>query len=295
MMNKPKKTVKKAPSSAADTAEGNPASPKLADANTCGQVNSINVTTDTDVSQPLEGEDEPSPRAILSAIRKVDCSMNTRFNDLEASLSGVKSTLAANTSRIVDLEEASTDYERRICHLEPLCSNLSQENTSLKSKVTDLEARSRRQNIKIAGLPENVEKGNPTQFVSGLLPSLLGEANFPRGVKVDRAHRIGPVVSNRPRVMIARIHHDAVKTEILRLARNQSPLSFDGGRISIFPDFPAEVSSQRKQFDGAREKLRAKGIKYGLLYPARLIFTHEKTKKIFSSPQEAESYIDSLS
>lgn len=295
MMNKPKKTVKKAPSSAADTAGGNPASPKLADANTCGQVNSINVTTDTDVSQPLEGEDEPSPRAILSAIRKVDCSMNTRFNDLEASLSGVKSTLAANTSRIVDLEEASTDYERRISHLEQLCSNLSQENTSLKSKVTDLEARSRRQNIKIAGLPENVEKGNPTQFVSGLLPSLLGEANFPRGVKVDRAHRIGPVVSNRPRVMIARIHHDAVKTEILRLARNQSPLSFDGGRISIFPDFPAEVSSQRKQFDGAREKLRAKGIKYGLLYPARLIFTHEKTKKIFSSPQEAESYIDSLS
>ncbi|CAM4557278.1 unnamed protein product [Leuciscus chuanchicus] len=209
-MNKSKKAIKKAPSPAADTVEGNSASPKLAVTNTCGQgnVNSVNMTTDTDVSQTLEGEDEPSPRAILLAIRKMDGSMTTRFNDLEASLSGVKSTLAANSSRI--------------------------ENTSLKSKVTDLEARSRRQNIKIAGLPENVEKGNPTQFVSGLLPSLLGEANFPRGVKVDRAHRIGPVVNNRPRVMIARIHHDTVKTEILRLARNQSPLSFESVSSRIF-------------------------------------------------------------
>ncbi|KAL0148821.1 hypothetical protein M9458_055830 [Cirrhinus mrigala] len=223
----------------------------------------------------------------------MDFSMNARFNSLEASLSGVQSTLTANTSHIADLEEASTDYEHCISHLEQLCSCLSQENMSLKAKVTDLEVRSRRQNIKITGLPENIEKGNPTRFVSELLPSLLGESNFLRGVKVDRAHRIGPI-GNKPRVMIARIHHDSIKTEILCLSRGQSPLSFDGDRISIFPDFPVEVSTQRKQFDSVREKLRAKGIKYGLLYPAHLILTHEKTKKIFSFPQEA-SYIDSLS
>lgn len=293
-MQKSKKTVKKAPSPTVNTVEDISTSPVITDANVCGQTYLGKETIETDASYPLEDEDEPSSRAILLAIRKMDSSMNARFNNLEASLSVVQSTLTANTSRITDLEEASTDYERRISHLEQLCSGLSQESTSLKVKVTDLEARSRRQNIKIAGLPENIEKGNPTRFVSELLPSLLGESNFPRGVKVDRAHRIGPIGNNRPRVMIARIHHDSVKTEILRLSRNQSPLSFDSSRISIFPDFPAEVSTQRKQFDGVREKLRAKGIKYGLLYPARLILTHEKTKKIFSSPQEAESYIDSL-
>lgn len=71
--------------------------------------------------------------------------------------------------------------------------------------------------------------------------------------------------------MIARIHHNSVKIEILRLSHNQSLLSFDGSRISIFPDFPVEVSTQCKQFDSVQEKLRAKGIKYRLLYPARLI------------------------
>ncbi|ROI16498.1 hypothetical protein DPX16_4532 [Anabarilius grahami] len=174
MMNKSKKTVKNAPSQSADTVEGTLASSASADANTCGPANSVNETTDTNVSQPLKGEDEASPRVILLANRKMDRSMNARFNDLEAPLSGVQSELAVNTSRITDLEEASTDYERCISHLQQLCSSLSQENTSLKSK-----------------------------------------------------------------------------TEILRLARNQSPLSFDGSRISIFPDFPAEVSSQRKLIDGA--------------------------------------------
>lgn len=95
--------------------------------------------------------------------------------------------------------------------------------------------------------------------------------------------------------MIARTHHGTVKTEILRLAHDQAPLSFEGGRISIFPDLPVEVSAKRKLFDRAREKLNAKGIRYGLLYPARLIFTHGQTKKICTSPQEAESYIDNLS
>ncbi|KAL0198985.1 hypothetical protein M9458_007525 [Cirrhinus mrigala] len=295
-MNKSKKTVKKAPSPTVNMVEDTSTSPVLTDANTCGPTNItyIKETTETEASHPLEGEDEASPRAILLAIRKMDFSMNARFNSLEASLSVVQLTLTANTSCIADLEEASTDYERRISHLEQLCSGLSLENTSLKAKVTDLEARSRRQNIKITGFPENIEKGNLTRFVSELLPSLLGGSNFPQGVKVDRAHRIGPI-GNKPRVMIARIHHDSVKTEILQLSRGQSPLSFAGGRISIFPDFPVEVSTQRKQFDSVREKLRAKGIKYGLLYPANLILSHEKTKKIFSSPQEAESYIDSLS
>lgn len=174
-------------------------SPVLTDANICGQtnINFGNETTETDASYPLEDEDDVSPRAILLAIRKMDSSMNARFNNLETSLSVVQSTLTANTSCIADLEEASTDYERRISHLEQLCSGPSQENTSLKAKVTDLEARSRRQNIKIAGLPENIEKGNPTRFVSELLPSLLGESNLPHGVKIDRAHCIGPIRNNR--------------------------------------------------------------------------------------------------
>lgn len=112
-MNKSKKTVKKAPSPATERVEGTLASWVSTDANTDRQANisSVNATIGTDASQLSEGEGEASLGIILSAIKKMEHSMNVRFNELEASLSGVQSALTANAARITDLEEASTDYE----------------------------------------------------------------------------------------------------------------------------------------------------------------------------------------
>ena len=127
--------------------------------------------------------------------------------------------------------------------------------------------------------------------MSDLLPKLLGAEHFPRGVKVDRAHRIG-APSNRPRIMIARIHHDTVKEAIIRLARNEGPLNYDGQRVTIFPDLTAEVMKDRKEFEAVRLKLKEAGVRHGFLFPARLIFTHAGQTKIFESPKEAASYAD---
>ncbi len=73
MMNKPKKTVKKAPSLTVNMVEDTSTSPVLTDAK-----------TETDAAHPLEAEDEASSRAILLAIRKMDFSVNAHFNRLEA-------------------------------------------------------------------------------------------------------------------------------------------------------------------------------------------------------------------
>lgn len=217
-------------------------------------------------------------------------SMNTRFDNLETSLAGVKTALAANSSRITSLEETREEHDTRITELEKSCDELHAQNKLLKTKLSDLEGRSRRQNIKIVGLPEKVEKGSPTAFVSDLLPKLLGADHFPHGIKVDRAHRIGPP-GNRPRIMIAKIHHDPVKEKIMQIARNMSPLNYEGQRVNIFPDLTADVIKDRKEFDGTRQKLREAGIRHGFLFPARLIFTHEGATKIFDSPQEASRYV----
>lgn len=53
----------------------------------------------------------------------------------------------------------------------------------------------------------------------------------------------------------------------------------------LFLHVPAEVTSQRKQFDGSREKLKAKESS---------IFTHGTTEKIFTCLHAAETHIDSL-
>lgn len=92
--------------------------------------------------------------------------------------------------------------------------SVQSENEALREKVIDLEARSRRQNIKIVGLPEKIENGHPTEFLTKFITDLLGTSNFLKPLEEDQAHRLGRQFSgedSRPRVMIARVHHFEVK------------------------------------------------------------------------------------
>lgn len=170
-------------------------------------------------------EEDASPSPILEAIRRMENSMNTRFDNLETTLTGVKNAVAANTSCINTLEERHGEFDGRLVELEKSYGELYAQNKLLKAKVNNLEGCSRRQNIKIVGLPEKIERGSPTAFVSDLLPKVLGVEHFLRVIKVDCPHRIGPP-GNQPRIMIARIHIDTVKEEILRVTRNEGPLNY---------------------------------------------------------------------
>lgn len=52
------------------------------------------------------------------------------------------------------------------------------------------------------------------------------------------------------------------------------------------------ISEQRRAYNGVKKKLREAGIKYGLLFPAGLIFTFGAEQKIFQKPADAEAFID---
>ncbi|KAJ8015326.1 hypothetical protein DPEC_G00024960 [Dallia pectoralis] len=128
------------------------------------------------------------------------------------------------------LDEKFTSLQSSHNSLATAINELRKENAFLRAKTNDLEGRSRRNNIKFVGIPEGEEKGNPTEFLSALIPKLLGETHFSKPVIVDRAHRSlqpkpaegasGPPA--RPRTIIARVHHYQEKETIIRLARQQS-------------------------------------------------------------------------
>lgn len=211
-----------------------------------------------------------SESSILAAIRSMSKTMNDRFNDLEASLASTQATLASLGNRIQEVENASSEYDCRLSLVEQQCTKMQSENKMLRLKVTDLEARSRRQNIKIIGLPEKIENGHPTEFLAKFIPELLGADNFPKPLEVDRAHRLGRRLSEdnaRPSVMITRIHHFQLKEKILLLARQQFPLRYNGKVVHFFPDYPAEVMKQQQAFDPVRKRLRDAGVRSGFIYP----------------------------
>lgn len=92
--------------------------------------------------------------ALSSVLKALDKSMNDRFTSVESTLSQMQTSLSEINSLISELEGARAEQESRISDLEDIVAA----NKALHAKLDNLEGRSRRQNIKIMGLQEKVEK-----------------------------------------------------------------------------------------------------------------------------------------
>lgn len=178
--------------------------------------------------------------------------------------------------------------------METSVAELRKENKTLWARLSDLEGRSRRNNIRIVGIPEGEEKGRPTEFVSNLIPKLLGDDNFTKPVIIDRAHRIQqpkPPEGSRPRMIIRRVHLTQEKEKILRL-RRRSSMEYEGNRILIFPDYTAEVMEQWRSFREVLQLLREREIRHSLRFPARLHIHYQGQVKTFNRRDEAKTFVN---
>ncbi|KAI4889417.1 hypothetical protein NFI96_008496, partial [Prochilodus magdalenae] len=153
----------------------------------------------------------------------------------EQTLSAVRSEVKEFKETLGSLTEAVSAHDARIDSLESALKKMEGVNTALQQKIEDLEGRSRRNNIRIIGVPEGAEGTRPTDFVAELLPKLLGEENFNLPLVVDRAHRSlqpRPADGARARPIIARIHLFQVKEKIMQLQRLHGPLQFRSNKCT---------------------------------------------------------------
>lgn len=213
--------------------------------------------------------------------------MDDRFNNLDESLHFMQATLTDHEDQISTLEAASCGHDAKLTQLRQLCLQLEESHKLLQNKFINLKAHSQHQNIKVVGLPEKAEDNNPVEFFVYFLCDLLGPAHVPTPIEVDRAHRLGqpPDPRARPHVMIARIHSFRVKEKILRLAQENTPLTYVGKQILVFPDFPAETMKQRQTFEEVRKKLKDARMHTRILHPVRLRVTKgADIHKIFNTP-----------
>ncbi|KAJ4945221.1 hypothetical protein JOQ06_013756 [Pogonophryne albipinna] len=134
--------------------------------------------------------------------------------------------------------------------LEATCATLTDSNVKLLAKVTDLESRSRRNNIRIVGLPESIEGPHPSTFFPKLLMEVFGEGVLDSPPECDRAHRSltdKPKPGQRPRPVIIRVHRYQQKENIIREARaRRGKLQYQG--TPIYEDYTPEVMEQHYKY-----------------------------------------------
>lgn len=160
----------------------------------------------------------------------------------------------------------------------------------MRVKLEDLKNRSRRNNVRVIGIPEGTKGNHPSAFIETLLLEVFGEQSFTRKPQVDRAHRslAPPSKPNQdPRPFIVRMHHYQMRELILRLAREKGQVLYKGSRIHFYPDVSAKVAKRRAAFNQVKAQLRGAGIEFGLLFPARLRINHDGARHFFDCPQKA--------
>lgn len=225
------------------------------------------------------------------------------FQAIKSELQAVRSEIASNSkaiqaevdiikTEVLDLKSGLSTWSDEVTSLQSTVTSLQKEMSTLKDKCEDLEGRMRRSNIRIAGIEERPGSSSP-QAVAKIIKEVL---QMDRDIKVDRSHRTpigrGPRDRELPRVIIAKLHHDGDAAEILRRARSRAPLSYNGHRVSFFPDYTTSVAKARATFTEVRKALRGiKEARYGLLYPARLRITYHNEEKEFLDPKLAMDYV----
>ena len=185
----------------------------------------------------------PELSTLLEEHRKaLSADFKSSFEALTTTLDGLHSTVTDHGQRISSLEENANEVDLCLQQLETACSTptLQHDNESLKAKLADLEGRSRRQNIRIIGLPESLEGSIPTTFFSQLLVDVFGMEVLSSPPELDRAHwslAPKPATGHKPRPVIIRLHRFQVKHMLIREARRRGDLH----KIQLYDDYSPDV------------------------------------------------------
>ncbi|CAI5670261.1 unnamed protein product [Oreochromis niloticus] len=164
---------------------------------------------------------------------------------------------ATFSTRIDDLEEEANGQANRVVALEAKVDTLSTQVAGLADKTDDLESRQRRDNCRLIGVEEGFGNIRPERAVAELLKEALALDYTPT---LDRAHRSlqpRPKDGDAPRPIIVKFHYFQEKVDVLRKAMRAGPITHNGKRFYIYPDYSAAVRKKRAAFTEWHCKLKS--------------------------------------
>ncbi len=231
-----------------------------------------------------------------NSIKEDICGLIQEFiGPLQSSIDAIRDTVDDFQGRLVSMETRVGENFENLIAAEKVIKNLQTQNLSLLDRIEDQENRSRRSNLRIVNIPEGSENNqDPVKFVSEMLKELTGTEVFNEPPILERAHRSPgqkPTDGRKPHPFVVCFHRFQDKERLLRWSRSHE-IQYKGNAVRIYPDLSVALSKKRALYKGIIQSLYQKGIRFQLLYPARLRVTFEEQTFIFNSPEEAKQFYD---
>ncbi len=247
----------------------------------------LNSVVNSAVRDAMDSVLIPALRELREDIQATNMSVKELREEFEAIVTKTKQT----RDRVDSVQAAAREDKRTVMDLKDQLERLTE-------KMTDMEDRSRRNNVRLVGLPEGMEGPDAAGFLranlSKWIPSLRG-----RDIEIDRAHRVydGGRGSDRPHTLIFRVLRWHDRSDILKGARQAYPVKCAQNNVTLlfFPDFSPATAIRRKAFGPVLKKMTALGLQPFLIYPAVIKLRHNGEQRSYDSPQKAEDFISSMS
>lgn len=259
-----------------------------------------NDTTISNKDIPVKDNTDNLTMSLISELSKQRTSLTEdmasliqdSIKPLQASLDTLHETVGSFQHRLTSTEVLAGENFERLAATEATIKSLKTQNSSLLDQIDDLENRSRRANLRIINIPEGAEDGkDPIGFISGLLKETM-ESVFDKPPELEQAHRAlrpKPGAGQSPRPFIVCFHRFQEKEKALHWAR-QHDTKFNRVSLRLYPDTSAALAKKLAGFKEVKQSLYQKGIKFQLLYAARLRVKFGEETHTFDSPEAAEAF-----
>ncbi|KAJ1213528.1 hypothetical protein NDU88_001162 [Pleurodeles waltl] len=228
---------------------------------------------------------------ILAVSRKLE-GMDNAMVALTAETRSMRLDLAGFQSQLSGLDQRVTTVETQVASWTDRDLELSH----LRSKLTDLEDKRRRNNVHLLGFPEGVEGADKFSYLRDILPKLT-DIRFDPPLEFQRAHRLGPRRQDgngRPRPIIACMLRHTQARQLLQTARTQGLLRSGNLEIRMSADFSKETADRRKAFLSFRTQLRCLEVTFGPFEPARMWITKNGESLNFCDPEDLRRFLEKL-
>lgn len=253
-------------------------------------------------SSESTGKNNNTPRHVKANASPPEANQDNTANEEPVSLSvilkeirdfrqDITGELAKINLRINEAEERIAESEERLQSAEEAMAEMLTLHEQLQLKPIDQEGRSRRENIRIYGIPEGAE-GEPRQaipFIEKLLIENLGFTDAAE-LQVERAHRAiasKPPAGAQPRSFLVKFLSFRVKEEVIKRAWQKKGFMWEESKISIDHDYAPGVLAKRREYAETRKVLKDHNIRFQTIFPARLRVFHGEGTKVYETVEEA--------
>lgn len=223
-----------------------------------------------------EMEGEQGLRQLIQALptkEDIQALLSNLLGPLKEEIGEVCSKIEVINCKLHSCEISQEMTVARLNDLEKKCKTQHQRLVTLQLQFEETENRSRRNNLRIKGIPENVAVTELRQTATDIFNKLLDNPPETQ-IELDRVHRI-PTYRNpaqrNPRDVLCRIHFYKIKEEIMRATWRKNPVEIDKQEVQVFSDLCRQTKERRWMLKPLLDHLRSRGATYRWGHPISLI------------------------